>query len=180
MRLFKCFFMISIIALLLLCSCNKGENDLKVKVSSPDETLIDVATHIDDESELSDIAKFNGSISELNAKYPVECVRVKGSTYRVSYLGNDSIAVILFDGYGDKIYGNVYNIQKKSSDFSVLTKGCSLEEVRKIDPNGEYLFLYTGRNDMPKLSSHCTKDGYFVTIEYNDSNMITNISEEFI
>ena len=66
------------------------------------------------------------------------------------------------------------------SDFDKLVKGQSLDEVRAIDPNGEYLFLYTGRNDAPKVSSHYTKDGYLITIEYDVSNVITSINEELI
>ena len=83
--------------------------------------------------------------------------------YRVSYLGDGSIAIFLFDGSGNRLLGSTYSTQLLKSDFDGLVKGQSLDEVRAIDPNGEYLFLYTGRNDTPKVSSHYTKDGYLIT-----------------
>ena len=86
----------------------------------------------------------------------------------------------LFDDSGTKLLGNIYSVQLSKSDFDGLTKGQSIEEVKTIDPNGEYLFLYTGRNDTPKVSSHYTKDGYLITIEYDDFNTIISINEELI
>lgn len=181
MRFKKSFAVISIIVLLfLLCSCAKEGSDLKIEPSPSDKRLIDLASKIYDEPQLSELIKFNGLIDELNAQYPIECLRENNGIYRVAYLGDGSIAVLLFDNYGNKFGGNIYNTQLLKSDFEGLTKGKPLEEVRKIDPNGEYLFLYTGRNDTPKVSSHYTKDGYLITIEYDASNSILSINEELI
>lgn len=181
MRFKKSFALISIIILLfLLCSCAKGGSDLKIETSPADKSLIDLASKIYDEPQLSELAKFNGLIDELNAQYPIECLREDNGTYRAAYLGDGSIAVLLFDNYGNRLWGNIYNTQLLKSDFDGLTKDQSLEEVRTIDPNGEYLFLYTGRNDTPKVSSHYTKDGYLITIEYDASNNIISINEELI
>ena len=181
MRFNKSFALISLMILLfLLCSCAKGGNDLKIETSPSDKSLIDLASKIYDEPQLLELAKFNGSIDELNTQYPIECLREDNGTYRVAYLGIGSIAVLLFDNYGNRYWGNIYDTQLLKSDFEVLTKGQLLEEVRKIDPNGEFLFLYTGRNDTPKVSSHYTKDGYLITIEYDSSNNIISINEELI
>ena len=181
MRFKISFALISIITLLfLLCSCAKGGSDLKIETSPSDKSLIDLASKIYDEPQLSELVKFNGLIDELNAQFPIECLREDNGTYRVAYLGDGSIAVLLFDNYGNKFLGNIYNTQLLKSDFEGLTKGESLEEVRKIDPNGEYLFLYTGRNDTPKVSSHYTKDGYLIAIKYDASNNILSINEELI
>jgi len=166
--------------LLLLCSCTKGEIGLEIETSSPDKTLINLASKIYTDSELSDIVKFSGTIDELNAKYPIECLRKNKNTYRVSYLGNGSVALITFDNAKNKIIGKVYNALQLKSDFSDLKNGQSLEKVKKIDPNGDFTFLYTGRNDTPKISTHCTKDGYLITIKYDISNTIICIKEELI
>ncbi|MBQ8393471.1 MAG: hypothetical protein IJX51_06845 [Clostridia bacterium] len=181
MRLNKILALISIIMLLfLLWSCDKGGSDLNIEISPLDKSLLDLATTIYDESQLSKIVKFNGSIDELNDQYPIECLRKDNDTYRVAYLGDGSIVVLLFDNYGNRLFGHIYNTQLLKSDFEGLIKGQSLEEVRRIDPNGEYLFLYTGRNDTPKVSSHYTKDGYLITIEYDISNIIISINEKLI
>ena len=181
MRFNKILALISILMLLfLLWSCDKGGSDLNIEISSPDKSLLDLATSIYDESQLSKIVEFNGSIDELNDQYPIECLRKDNDTYRVAFLGDESIVVLLFDNYGNRLFGNIYNTHLLKSDFEGLIKGQSLEEVRRIDPNGEYLFLYTGRNDTPKVSSHYTKDGYLITIKYDISNIIININEKLI
>lgn len=193
MRILKTFSIIIALTLLcMLCSCAKeGSNqmgkisqkegiDQVVETSQSDKSLIELASRIYNESQLSEIVKFNGSISELNTQYPIECLRKNSGTYRVSYLGDTSIAVLLFDESGNKLLGNIYHVNLSKSDFSELLKGQLLEDVRAIDPNGEYLFLFTGRNDTPRVSSHYTKDGYLITVEYDASNRITDIIEELI
>ena len=166
--------------LFLLCSCADGGNDLRIEVSPSDKSLIDLVSRIYDEQQLIEIAKFNGSLNEFNAKFRIECLRENNGTYRASYLGNGSIAVILFDDYGNRLLANIYSTYLLKSDFSGLAKGLLLEEVRRLDPNGEYLFLHTGRNDTPKVSYHYTKDGYLIIIEYDASNTITSMTQEFI
>lgn len=181
MRFKKCFSLIAVIVLLfVLCSCAKGGSDLKIEISPSDKSLNDLASQIYDETQLLEIAKFKGLMNELNDKYPIECLREDNGTCRASYLGDGNIAVILFDDSGNRLLGNIYSTQLLKSDFDGLAEGQLLEEVRAIDPNGEYLFLYTGRNDTPKVSSHYTKDGYLITIEYDTLNTIISIKEELI
>ena len=181
MRLSKSIFIITIVILsCLFCSCITGGNGLRVEISPSDKNLNELASKIYEDSQLSEIIKFDGQIRELDTRYPIECIRKYNKNYRVSYLGAEKIAVIIFDDSGNKVSGSIYNACKSKSDFSVLAKGESLKNVQKIDPYGEYLFLYTGRNDTPKISSHYTKDGYLITIQYNDSNTIINIKEEQI
>ncbi len=153
---------------------------MKIEISPSDKSLVDSASQIYDEPQLMELAKFNGSMNELNTKHPIECLREDNGMYRASYLGDGSIAVLLFYYSGNRILGNIYSTQLLKSDFDRLVKGQLLDEVRAIDPNGEYLFLYTGRNDTPKVSSHYTKDGYLITIEYDALNTIISINEELI
>lgn len=181
MRFLKSLSIIAVVIFLcLLCSCAKGESNLKVQTSPSDKSLIELATRIYEESQLLEIVRFSGSLSELNARYPIECLREDSGIYRVSYLGDGSVAVLLFGDSQNRLLGNIYKTDLLKSDFGGLLKGQLLEEVRAIDPNGEYLFLFTGRNDTPKVSSHYTKDGYLITIEYNAENIITNITAELI
>ena len=153
---------------------------MNIEISQPDKSLADLASKTYDETDLSELAEFNGLLNELNTKYPIECLRKDNGVYRVSYLDDERIAVLLFDSSGNKILGNTYRTQLLKSDFNGLAKGQSLDAVRAIDPNGEYLFLYTGRNDTPKESLHYTKDGYLITIQYDASCSIISINEELI
>ena len=175
-----CFLIFITVILLAICSCTKGGSDLNIEISPSDKNLLDLTSKTYNETELSELIKFNGSLNELNIKYPIECLRENNGMYRVSYLGEGSIVIFLFDGSGNKLSGSTYSTQLLKSDFDKLVKGQSLDAVREIDPNGEYLFLYTGRNDTPKVSSHYTKDGYLITIEYDAANVITSINEELI
>ena len=168
MRSAKYYFAaIVLIMLLVICSCTAGGTDLNIEISQPDKSLVDLASKTYDEADLSELAEFNGLLNELNTKCPIECLRKDNG-------------VLLFDSSGNKILGNTYRTQLLKSDFNGLAKGQSLDAVRAIDPNGEYLFLYTGRNDTPKESLHYTKDGYLITIQYDASCSIISINEELI
>ena len=168
------------ILLCVLSACNKGECDLEIKISSPDKNLTELASKSYSNSQLLTIVEFEGTMVELNEQYPIECMRKIGNTYRVSYLGIDSVTVIVFDNNKHKIFGNVYSLFLSKTDFNSLDVGKVLNDVQKIDPNGEYLFLYTGRNDIPKISTHYTKDGYLYTITYDAKNVIVDIDCELI
>lgn len=181
MQLTKSLSLVAVIVLLFLCcSCDKGGSNKKTEISPPDKSLVALASTTYEEAQLLEIASFSGTMDELNKKYPIECLREDKGMYRVSYLGNGSIAVLLFDNSGNRLWGKRYPTLLLKSDFDTLEKGDALKEVREIDPDGEYLFLYTGRNDAPRVSSHCTKDGYLITIEYDASNVIIGISRVFI
>ena len=169
-----------IMLLFMLCSCNKVGYDLTVKIASSDKSLVDLASVVYDESQLSEIIASDCLINELNAKYPIECLRRCNDMFRVSYRGNACVAVLLFDNSGKMLNGSIYTVKLSKSDFDGLSKGKSLEDVRTADPDGVYSFLYTGRNDIPKASAHYTKDGYLIKIEYDDSNTIISISAELI
>ena len=181
MRLKTFFFITTIIILLcLFCSCTTGVNGLEVKISPSDKSLIELVSKTYDDSQLLEIAQFKGSINELSIQFPIECLRFNNGEYRVAYLGIEKVAILVFDDSGNKILGNIYNAEKLKSDFGGLIKSSALEDVQKIDSHGEYLFLYTGRNDTPKISSHYTKDGSLLTIQYDDSGTIIDIEEELI
>jgi len=176
----KCALCIVLCVFVLLTSCQEGNTQVNINMSPENENLVDLATVIYDSEELKNILSFTGSVEELNKDYPIYCIRKISFGYRVTYLGDESIAVLLFNDLGNRLLGNIYGIDLLKSDFDGLVKGQSLNEVRAIDPNGEYLFLYTGRNDTPKTSSHYTKDGYLITIEYDVSNVIISIDKELI
>ena len=169
-----------IVMLLFLCSCGRGENELEVQVSSQDYTVFDLASKIYSSTQLLEIIADNGSIEELNTRYPIECIRENEDTYRVTYPGDDCVAVIIFDKNGNKLLSNIYNVQNMKADFDQIKEGESLDRVKEIDPNGNYLFLYTGRNDFPRKSTHYTEDGYLITIEYDSSNIVLKKQEELI
>ena len=168
------------LSLCILSSCTKGGSSYTLEISPSDKSIIDLSSKTYDTSQLLQIIEFTGSIHELNAQYPIECLREINGFYRVSYLGDGRVAVLMFDPSGNNLSGSVYSTQQPKKSFDELSVGQSLEDVRAVDPDGEYSFLFTGRNDIPKVSTHYTTDGYMITIEYSASNTITGIIEELI
>lgn len=144
------------------------------------QSIMELTTRVYDAEELDNIVKFNGSVTELDAQYPIECFRKAGEIYRAAYLGEGCVAVFVFDRDGRKILSRVYTTDQSKQDFEKIQKGCRLEEVQALDPKGEYLFLETGRNDFPRRSLHCTKDGYFITIEYDASSTVVAVDRDLI
>ena len=174
------YLIVTVVFLSLLCSCTEGGRNMNFKMSPPEKSLVDLASTTYDQKQISEIAMFSGSLYALNRQYPIECIRKCDGLYRVSYLGDGIIAVLLFDRTGNSLYGSTYSTKLFASDFDGFVRGQSLDEVRAFDPDGEYLFLYTGRIDTPRVSSHYTKDGFLVTIEYNAVNEIISINKELI
>ena len=81
------------------------DGDLKIAISPPDKSLIDLASEIYDEPQLLKIVRFNGLMDELNAQYPIECLRREGNGYRAAYLGDGCVAVLRFDNYRINVGG---------------------------------------------------------------------------
>lgn len=146
-----------------------------VELSPPDKTLFELATKIYSDSELEEIVQFEGTVAELNEQYPVECVKkyVNDSGdlwYLVSYLGNSSIVAINFDDNGNRwdLDEVVYHPLQSKAVFDDLVIGRdTMEDVQKIDPQGDYLLTSGG---MFCLSAHCTTDGYLLRILYEWDN----------
>ena len=173
-----------LLTLSAVCSCTEGGNGLSIEISPSDKSLIELASETYNETQLMNIVSFDGSLNDLNAKYPIECLRDRNGMYQAVYLGNGSIAILTFDRSYNKDFGRIYSASLSKTDFDKLAKGMSLDEVRSVDPNGDYLFLYTERNDLNE-SFHCTKDGYFYAIEYvYDESMkswiVSEITSELI
>ena len=167
-------------AAVLLCSCTKAEPKFDASVSPSDKTIADLSSKRYGDSKLADIADFDGSVGELDDKYPIECVRSYNKNYRVSYLGDGSVAALVFDSHGDKQWGRVHKTRLSKADFGAIKKGEAVADVMALDPDGEFLFLYTGSDDAPRVSSHYTSDGYLISVWYDDSYKVEKVEQELI
>ncbi len=176
----RVLFALVSLSLVLFSSCNQGVGSVNVELSSPHKTLAELSTVSYDSVQLSEIINFVGTLNQLNDQYPIECVRATEHGYRVSYLGAQSVGIVLFNSTGAKLSGNTYKLSPEREIFEKLQTGDSLERVLETDPDGDYMFLYTGRNDTPKISTHYTRDGYLCSIEYDESLQITDVLFELI
>ena len=134
-----------------------------------DKNIFELVSIIYDNSLLRAIETFEGTMDELNELYPIECVRKTEfdsyQAYKVSYLGEDKVVVVIFDISGNKCMSWIYNLNSLKADFENLRIGQTVADVKNVDPNGYYWFLITGTGE-PLCSDHYTRDGYLITIEY--------------
>lgn len=181
MRIFKCFCLVIILVVLGLCSCDYDEKNKEVlSVSDYQEShlSIDTTTYMYTDKQLSSIIQYKGTMSELIVDYPTNYIDEIESCYRVIYYGENSAAVVLFDNDKNILVAQTYSLLHEKSVYENLQIGHHLNDVQILDPGGEYFFLHTGRNDIPKISTHYSIDKYIIKITYDENNLITNIDIE--
>ena len=190
MRKYIC--LVVLIIFLLLTGCNQTKKD----VTTMDDNEIDKETQktlnsgeifVYSDEQLIEIAELADTKSTLMEQYPTTYIQAisivqndisnSKPAVEVHYRGETKVLRLMFDGSsGSKISSHFYSTFCSKNELEILAIGQSLSDVRAIDPNGEYLFLYTGRNDTPKISTHYTTDGFVVSITYDQNNGIENIN----
>jgi len=182
-RKIMCLAMMTI--LLLLVGCNQTEmNEITMDTNhNPGETFL-----YSDE-QLTEIAELADAKDALMKQYPTSYVwsvsivenDISNATPGVVlyYRGETKVLEIIFDGSsGRKISSHFYSTFCSRNAFDALEIGQSLTDVQRIDPEGKFYFLYTGRNDVPRVSKHYTTDGFFIRITYDMDNVIEKIEIE--
>lgn len=170
---------ILIVLLLVACILSFDSAKNKLEVSPKDKTVFELVTKTYSYEQLKDIWMCADTITELNEKYSIECLRETNGEYRAVYAGKNNYTALFFDIDGKMTGGWVYKISPKKSEFADIREGMTVSEVQEIDPFGWYMFLYSG-SDLPKISMHFTQDGYLLTIKYDDSCKIVDIRVELI
>ena len=130
-----------------------------------------------DNETLEQIAAYEDSYQKLNATFPGGTTKIAGDSYRVSYLGEGSVAVLVFDSMGTRISGHVFATTCTRADLSGIAVGDSVEQVQEVHPDG--LYMYTDSLQQFASSAHYTGDGFLVTIKY-ENDLITEITTELI
>jgi hypothetical protein len=183
----KTAFIFSILLVLLLSSCTK-ETSLTSPMTGPNGMYVsEINTNISklitksySEEQLQEMEQSFYSLQDLNNKYPVKCLRKRGTIFRAVYKGKESILILYYDNSGKMLFSDYFVATLSLSDFGVLKKNDFVDSVRALDPGGQYNFLFTGRTDTPRISNHCTIDGYFIIIYYNAKWQITKIETELL
>lgn len=162
-------FAIFICVLLIGCSTSNGS---KLNMST------DLAKSPYTDEQLLEIAGFTGSIKEITNSYKTNYIKKTANVHFVVFRGESKILLLTFDSSGNKVLESFHNMTVAKSAFDMISVGSKLSDVQMIDPEGEYLFLYTGRNDVPKVSTHYTTDGFLVSITYDVDNTVLKIESE--
>ena len=173
------FYLVIVCLIISLCACG-SESAININFSPENENIVDLTTYIYSHAELVEISQFPGGIIDINKVYPIECIRKIDNMVRLAYKGDGYIAILMYEGDGTKIMGRVYSCVVMKSAFDSLEVGSTIDDVRNVDIYGNYTFLYTGRDDVPRISTHYTTDGYLVTISYDEHNFISSITTSLI
>lgn len=147
-----------------------------------DQNVMELLTHVYSDDELTEISQFKGTLTELGQKYPIECLREVGSgsmLYAV-YRSESNVTLLYFDRNGNLLgRADRGHMAHSSEEFKALRVGDTLDDVMAFDPDGSYLWLYTGIQP-PPVSMHYTTDGCIISIEYDNENVITKIEIRMI
>ena len=186
MKKFMCIAIISV--LIFLPGCNQTEND-EITTKPNGETqgaLQSGEIFVYSDEQLTEIAGSNAAKDTLLENYPTTYIRAVSiaqsdlsdakPAVEVYYRGETKVLQLMFDAIsGDRLSSLFHSTFCSKNEFEPLAIGQSLSDVQAIDPNGEYWFLYTGRNDMPWVSTHYTTDGFIIRVTYDQNNVIEEI-----
>lgn len=181
-----CLILICVVFLLNACNQPKEDeskmNDIGFN-EAPQTTSVfgEIISYSDEQ--LSEIAELAVTKDELTEEYPTKYIqRISMVQNNISdvlelcYRGETKVLCLMFDSTsGNKISSHFYSALCLKQEFDTLAIGQLLSDVQMIDPKGEYLFLHTGRNDVPRVSTHYTTDGYVIRITYDVNHVIEKI-----
>lgn len=137
-----------------------------------------MTTRVYFEEQLSEIANYSGTFKELLCEYSANMITKKNYGYRVSFKGESKAVNVMFDHEGNKLYDNICGISKNILHFEQASVK-TLEDVKMIDPNGDYSLVWDGGDGSLKKSYHYTEgEEFFVEITYDSENRITDIYYE--
>ncbi len=182
-RLLTCIFAIICI---FLSGCNKkDEACVSLKVLDESTNIIDIISEkYSNKDMFEEVQENKYTLDELNKIYPIEFVKKYTNEdelyFDVAYITSNGYIILHYDGSGNYVFGEDAIAERILNEFDALSIGDSIDDVKKIDENGKFTFLYTGRVDLPKISYHYTVDGYMVMIHYDSSCVITKIENKLI
>lgn len=129
------------------------------------------------EDELDAIEAENLSIGELNAKYPIECLRkisyLRDTRYVAVYASESGFLRVFFDWKGDikPIHYTIYRMEDKPKHtlpefFANVGMQSTFQEVLAYDPGAEIEIDLDEFGHHVPTTTHYTSDGYMVYIRY--------------
>ncbi len=125
-----------------------------------------------DEKEIAELKETNYDYDEMIKKFkPSFTIFFK--TKKIGYCSKEKILIIDYDSNGEKIASNLFKISVPYVNFKRIKQGDNIKKIMEIDPNGDYLLLYTGVRI--NYSQHYTEDGYYIIILYDDNFNVNDI-----
>ena len=162
----------TIILMFILCSCSKQEGQTDANSKPSGHMAVE---RLYTEQDLLAITESESNLDALLTQYPTLYTKIAYGQYQVAHYGKESVAITLFDEEKNFLFGKIYNCTLNSNAFDHLQIGDSLDAVMDLDPDGDYIFLQTGRGS-PRVSKHYTLDKSEILITYDETLRIVDIS----
>ena len=175
MRKISSVLMLSILVFILVACSTSKKDTLAMKQTEPN-TFGEKTSDIYTDQWVENIVNFPGVYEDLIQQHPTSCIQTFEQVRSVYYYSTTKVAELTFDKTGNKLLHRLHDLTKSKKAFDDLKLGQKLDNVQEIDPNGDYTFLYTGRKDTPRVSTHYTIDRHVVKISYDNENIITDIN----
>ena len=119
--------------------------------------------------------EINSSILRILDKYQyidVQMVKFDNDQQILFIKLKDRIVSIYIDVEGNSSFPIETTPLYQLVEYQALAVNGALSDMLKFDPEGQYLFLFAGRNDLPRVSQHFTSDGYYLVIKYDHDGKI--------
>lgn len=170
-----------IIMFAILLTCTIKEESTMLFLDENDNAFI-YAVEAGNYSDLVNLLAKGPNADQLNEQIGFTYIKESLYGYRTTVKTNAGYVVIYY--YPDnRLMGYQSITLSDQSDLEAmfqLETGMNISEVRSIDPNANYNFLYSGSSQMHKISFHYFPDGNVFEIYYNEQLDIIGITNYII
>lgn len=176
-----CFLLILALTI-SLCACHSIEDSKKYISISESQNSLHYIVSSHNYEELHNAIVSQPSIDELHKSISIDFVKITASGYETVFQTEKGFILVGFDS--NRVYSYTKEIHfsqgVSEASFANITQGMPLSEIHKIDPHGDYSFLYASVSGIPAISHHYFESGTHYTIYYDDKFCVTNIDKTLI
>lgn len=117
------------------------------------------------------------ALKAFNRRIPVECLKKTNDKYYTVIKTEEGWVIVFFDSKQKLMYSQDVSISANTNKekMNTLKEGMLLDEVKSIDPDGDYSFTHSNWLDFTQMSYHYLPDGNTYVISYDDDFCIKHI-----
>ncbi len=166
----KFFIIIICIVMISTISCEKRK-EYAVKKVNQDMIIYNQLEKTYDYNEILNYLENNKNMKDFYEEYNVEYYKIVMEMYYTVLKTNVGIVIITFNM--QEIYNEIHCVvfSNESCEDSIenIRTGITLDEVRAIDPNGNYVSMLHNWTGYPQISYHYFNNGKCFAIKYNNN-----------
>lgn len=171
----------AIIVFAIFLTCIDKEEPVMLFLDE-NENAFNHAVEAGNYSDLVKLLSKNPDAYQLNEQIGFTYVKGTSYGYRTTVKTNTGYVIIHF--YSDNSLMSYQSIalsnQTALDEMLQLEVGMNVTEVRSIDPNANYNFLFSGSSQLSKISFHYFPDGNVFELYYNEHLELSEIRNYII